>query len=69
MRTYGGRSAGVEGVVTEAAEHGGLPHAGVSHQDDFKEAVGGRGSALLLGKKAGSGESHFKLTTKFCRMK
>lgn len=56
MRTYGRRSAGVEGVVAEAAEHGGLPHAGVPHQDDFEEAVGGRGSALLLRKCAGSGE-------------
>lgn len=57
MRTYGGRSAGVEGVVTEPAEHGGLPHAGVPHQDDLKEAVGGRGGALLLRKCAGSVES------------
>lgn len=51
IRTHSGRSAGVEAVVAESPQEGGLSYAGVPHQDNLEEAVGRRGPAFLLKKQ------------------
>jgi len=48
LRTHSGRGVRVEAVITEAFEQGGLAHAGVAHQDDLEEPVGGQHGGFLL---------------------
>ena len=51
VHTHSGRSAGVEAAVAKPPKEGGLPCAGVPHQDDLEEAVGRRGATFLLKKQ------------------